>query len=1121
MRTFLSLLSLLLIPVRCAWGHMSGNASAPRILAVLAAASCIAVSPTSLAQDEDEDDEEDQPTVVEADDDEVEEVVVTGSRLKRDTYTTVSPLQIITAEVSREAGLIDATDIVQKATVSAGSQVDVTFSGFVLEDGPGTQTANLRGLGSSRTLSLINGRRIGPAGVEGAPASPDLSLIPGSLVQQYDLLLDGASSIYGSDAVAGVLNVILRKDFDGLEVEMFPRRPSHDGGDQDVLSLTWGKNFDRGFVGVGVETSSSDAVTRGQRPWTAGCSRNVEVDEGGRIRHTDLYWSGTYGMDYGDCLTDSEAGWVSLPFPIYSLYYTPSHSDGGWENYSRSYYIYSHPSFGTYRWGTDGDGDGETDVNWADYTFNGKQDHVHLFPETSSIKVMTYGEYTLEGEMNLTPFFEISYVEHDYYQLGTNPQLFREVPANNPYNICNPNGNGVDCGLGFQGLLTNPNFVAQWVERLGWVCTQFGIPLSACTPGLFGHVGNAMGPVPVTPVVSVEGDRNQVTRYLEQFRYVAGFTGDIPALNVWQLSDWSFEFSMTHSRSDGNVQRPGVRGDRLDLALGRYSTNGTPCENNTETPMAFDTAPGCVPVNLFARSLMGSVVGEFATQAERDYLFSSRDFKTEYRQTVASYYMTGGLFELPAGGVSAGVGVEFREDQITSTPNHVAARGLLRGFFADEGAEGQRYTQEFFSEIELPILAGIPGATELTTNLSARWTQDQFYGSAWTGAAKIAWRPIDSLMVRATAGTSYRAPNLRELFLKGQTGFRTLSDPCLAPRGAVDPVTGGYLPDEDLREPHVLRNCRDNGIDPTTVFAGGLTSYSVEVKSEGGLADGLLEETSESITGGMVWEQPFTNAFDLTVGVNYYQIKIDNTIIEPHSQFIINDCYLTESGNSVFCHRIDRGEESYPRISLVSEGFINRDNETVRGVDFNLAFDTTFTFLDRPFDLGLDINAHRTIERSELYTTNAGVPYFDTDQREWYFAERRGSANVRFDYDQWRLSWTARYVSAVDEDPALIDNLGDANRTTGLRSETCLGPPEDLSCRDVGFASSYIVHSASVRYAGDTWLVRAGAANIFDTEPPVVQEGPALISNTPLGAGYDLSGRTWFLNLSMRFFGGE
>ena len=462
MRTFLS---LLLTPVRCAWGRTIGAASVPRILAVLAAASCVAIAPTSLAQ-EDEEDEEDQPTVAAADD-AIEEVVVTGSRLKRDTYSSVSPLQIITGEVSREAGVIDAEEIVQKSTVSAGAQIDVTFSGFVLDDGPGTQTANLRGLGSNRTLLLVNGRRLGPAGVEGAPTSPDLGLIPGSLVQQYDLLLDGASSIYGSDAIAGVANVILRKDFDGLEVETFPSRPAHEGGDQDVLAVTWGKNFDRGFIGIGAEYNSSDPVTLADRPWTAGCSRNVEIDEGGRTRTEPLYYPTVYGMDMEGCGSIFPlSSRISVPFRG-SVYYTVGFTNGGWPDFSESE---------TWGFAVDGDGDGQPDVNYRDHSLNGRRDYAELYPTFESQNYMVFGEYTLEGEMNLTPFFELGYVENDIIAIGDEAQIFQEVPARNPFNICNPEGQGVDCGLAVDALYTNPNFLPQFANRWGGLCAQFGIP---------------------------------------------------------------------------------------------------------------------------------------------------------------------------------------------------------------------------------------------------------------------------------------------------------------------------------------------------------------------------------------------------------------------------------------------------------------------------------------------------------------------------------------------------------------------------------------------------------------------------------------------------------------------
>ena len=1068
---------------------------------------------------EDEEDEEDQPAVVEADDADVEEVIVTGSRLKRDTYTSVAPLQIITGEVSREAGVIDAEDIVQKSTVSAGTQIDVTFSGFVLDDGPGTQTANFRGLGSNRTLLLVNGRRMGPAGVEGAPTSPDLGLIPGSLVQQYDLLLDGASSIYGSDAIAGVANVILRKDFNGLEVETFPSRPSYAGGDQDVLSLTWGKNFDRGFIGLGAEYNSSDPVTFADRPWTAGCSRNVEIDEGGRTRSEPLYYPIVYGMDMEGCGSIFPlSSRISVPLRG-SVYYTPGRSNGGWPNFSESE-----------SWGfpIDNDGDGEPDVNYRDHSLNGRQDYAELYPSFKSQNYMVFGEYTLEGEMNLTPFFELGYVENDVIAHGDEPQIFQEVPARNPFNICNPEGRGIDCGLASDELLLNPNFVENFNDTFAGFCAGFGIPRSLCAQIIypaFGLTVGPIGPMPTTPIVSIRGDRSDYSRYLEQFRYVAGVSGDLPMLNFGQLSDWSFEFAYVHTRADGTVSRPGIREDRLLLALGAYSINDIPCENSTETPMHFDTAPGCVPVNLFARTLYDSLVGDFETQAERDYVFDNRDFATEYRQTVVTYYMTGSLFELPAGAVSAGFGLEYREDEITSIPDHVARDGLVWGFFADGGAVGSKYIQEAFGEVEMPILGGLFLASELTVNMSARWTKDQYGGSAWTGSGKIAYRPIDSLLIRATGGTSFRAPNLRELFLQAQTGFLTVFDPCLLPEAAINDITDEYEPDLDDREPHLLENCRANGVDPTTAHNNGFNAYSVEVAAGGALD--LKEETSESITAGIAWEQPFTNAFDLTIGASYYQIEIDNTVIEPSAGYIVNNCYYSESGTSPFCGRITRGDLTSdgrgPFIEYLDRGFINRDNEAARGVDFNIAFDTTFTAFDRPFELGVDVNAHRVIERTTLFIDDEGIPDFNQFQREWYFPEYRGQANVRLDYARWRLAWGMRYVSAGRQDRRFVDDFSDIYDSggTGFTGDTCLGPPDDLLCRDQGDAPSYLIHSLSGWYRGDTWTVGFGARNLFDEAPPLVDEteGPTAIKNTPIGAGYDLDGRTWFLNASIRMFG--
>jgi iron complex outermembrane receptor protein len=181
---------------------------------VLVGASTLAFTPQAFAQEEDEDTEEA----------EIEEIITTGSRIVRDTFSSISPLQVIDGETSRDLGLVDTSELLRQTTVVQGQQITTglsTSAGLLTANGPGSSTASLRGLDAGRTLVMVNGRRLAPAGVGGAPSNPDLNMVPGTLIERVDVLLDGASSVYGSDAVAGVVNVIMRSDFDGLEFDAF------------------------------------------------------------------------------------------------------------------------------------------------------------------------------------------------------------------------------------------------------------------------------------------------------------------------------------------------------------------------------------------------------------------------------------------------------------------------------------------------------------------------------------------------------------------------------------------------------------------------------------------------------------------------------------------------------------------------------------------------------------------------------------------------------------------------------------------------------------------------------------------------------------------------------------
>ena len=1068
-------------------------------LALLASLSTsLAFSANIFAAEDTEDAKEETTEAVEEKEEERgNKIVVTGSRLQKETFDSISPLQVITTEETLDEGLLDTASIVQNAVSSSGQQIDLTFSGFVLDNGPGASTANLRGLGSSRTLVLLNGRRLAPSGVEGAPSAPDLNLIPSGLLQQYDFLTDGASSVYGSDAVAGVVNAQLKKDFDGFEFNVFGRMPDQPNGEEYTISGTWGKNYDRGFIGAGIEYFNSDAVKVSDRRWTADCNKNAEIDENGNVRSNDLYYSVVLGQrnDPRGCLPTRLVGRVYVPTAAGSIYYTPGTSNGGWGNFSEAT---------LYGVNVDSDGDGVSDVSYVDYSpnadpnFNRTRD---LYPQQDRLSLMSYGEYTFDTDSNLTAYFEAGYNRRTFEVTSGQPQLFPTVPADNPYNLCNPAAiGGVDCGLAEDALLDNPAYVAAFTAYY----TPYYGPV---VPGNFGLHNGALGALWTQPIVAVQGDRNFTETEMEQTRIVAGVTADLP-WNFSGMPDWRMDAFVSHTSSDGVSHRTGIRQDRLTQGLDAEVVNGE--------VVCRDTSNGCVPINLFAPSLYTGVVGDFATQAERDFLFDSRDFDTNVTQTLASAFVNGSLATWPAGDVMAGFGAEYRVDKINSMPDDIARDGLFFGFFSDGGASGDRWVREYFAELFLPLLSGVAGAEELNVELSGRYTRDEFYSAATTRSIKVGWRPVSSLLLRATQGTSYRAPNLRELFLEGSTGFLTLTDPCAVPGDAIDILTGGYNPALDTRSPEIFANCLAQGVDPTGAISTGITTFSTEVLTGG--AQDISEERSTSETYGFSWEQPFSDDFQLSVGATWYDISIDNTIISPGAQFIINDCYGRATLDSTFCSRITRDPNDFT-LSLVDQSFINRDNERVRGVDVNLNFGTTIDTFGTSVRYTFDLLANHPHERSYTFLDeDTGAATYDDVVSEFGYPEWRANAQLGARFGNWRLSWTVRYTKDVAQDEAYVDPFSDIydSQGTGFTGDTCEGPTAgDVSCADIGYADDYILHSLGVTYIADTWSLRVGARNVFDEEPPFVDGNEvSALNNAPIGYGYDLNGRTFFVSFS-------
>ena len=1069
-------------------------------------------SGAAIAQETNDADDETLVVIEEVEDDveesRQEKVVVVGSLLARDEYSSISPVQVIQADVQRDKGLIDATSILQSSPVSAGQQIDASFAGFVLDNGPGATTADLRGLGAGRTLVLVNGRRIAPAGVEGAPTSPDLSLIPSGLVESYDLLLDGASSIYGSDAVAGVINATLRKDFDGFEVDFFRTQPFQPGGEETQIDLSWGANTDRGFIGFGVEYFDRKTIRLADRDFSDKCNQNFEVTTDGEIRSEDLSVELDYpGMGASTCdyfplarrmsIQNTANGVPATQYQFGSVYYTPGSSNVGIPNFSESGDV-----FGNF---VDGNGDGLADFSFYDYTTNGlPRDRARdLLAGTEQISFFSYGEYTLQSD--ITVYYEASYAQRETFINSGEAQLFPTVSGNNPFNPCNIDAGGTDCGAAYNNYL---------MDTYGVQLSDYGVP-------------NPLEGVnyDVQPIVTVIGDRGTADVDVAQYRLVGGFKGDLPFSNPITGSTWDYDVYGSYSRSDGNSVRRGIRDDRLQLSLattiedpdnpGNYicglDTNGDGIPDPSSTP------GGCVPLNLFAPSLYENGFGDFATQEERDYVFGVRTFNTVYEQTILSGIVRGDLVQLPAGMSSAAVGFEYRQDSIDSRPDDVARDGLFYGYFSDGGASGSKDLYEAFAEIEIPIVANQPGFYELTTNLSTRWTEEEYYGSAWTYSGKVGYRPVEWMQLSGTVGTSFRAPNVREQFLQPQTGFLNLTDPCVVPEAAFD-LTTGYDASQDPRSQITLANCNAAGIDPTTFAPNGPgnSTFSTEIVSEGNV--NLKEETSDSWTAGLTFEQPWFSNFDLSARVTYYDIEISDSIAEPSAQFIINDCFSIQPAYpTAYCGRITR-DPADQSLTFISASPINVNSETAKGLDINLNYAQDFTIGGRNIGIYGDLAANHKVERDITQIDEDGDATVTELVGRFGFPEWTATASLAAEYDDFRLTWSTRYIGSAqqpDSDPF-------SNAYEGGEAVTCLGVDAgDVDCRDLDFADDWFSHDVALNYSGDTFSVTFGIRNVFDEEPPMVDSDEYTTNggNVPLGAGYTpgIFGRTAFIRIGKQF----
>ncbi|HYC05722.1 MAG TPA: TonB-dependent receptor [Azospirillaceae bacterium] len=933
------------------------------------------------------------------------EVVVVGSRLRRDTFNSPSPIQLVTREETTAAGLASAAEILQGSGVTGGSaQINNAFGGFVTDGGPGANTISLRGLGAGRTLVLINGRRVAPAGTRGAVGSADLNVLPNAIIERVEILRDGASSIYGSDAIAGVVNVITDTAIDGITVEGQYNRPTRGQGEQGRASVVAGTSGERWKVAGSLEYYERGNLTLADRDWTR-CNTDYRFDPvtGQQIDFIDpltnqpkcypITGTGSNGVTINTIGTATTAG-VGAPGSVGTSF-------NRWR---------PNAAVTTGLVGFEGVGGGLNNINVRD-TFDPRTLNRNIISPAQVLTGFGQASYQLDALGNAEAYVELLGTQRDSQQTGYR-QLSLDYPRFSPLIPAN---------------------------------LQAGQFLPAGGTTLF------PGPTGVRAFIGFGNDESE--QNVEFYKATGGLRGDLGF-----LADWRYDANVTHSMSDAKYRSQSFLtnrlGETLDVvaapagfnpALVRRAADGSSvtCRVNTT-----NAAAGCIPAPVLNSQTIG---GQLPTDWS-NYVFRDIVGDTEYTETQFAGSIDGPLFSLPAGKVQGAFGAEYREAEIDDTPPLDSQNGNLLNLTSATPTRGKDSVMEAFGEVEVPVFADLPFIHELTVNGSARYTDYESYGADWTYKVGGLFSPVEWLSLRSSYGTSYRAPALFEQFQGATSGFLSQQN---------DPCNNYGAPSVN---PNRARNCaQELPGQPTFQATQGIATFS-----QGGAGSGLKAETSENLTLGAILAPELPEGWgEIAFAVDYFDIQIDNGVDQVGTVNILTRCYDDPEfrAGGGLCRLVTRAPVTN-QLTVIN-AYTNVATAITRGFDYsarwtgdigpaNLRLNANVTkynaqktriFSDEPFDefngiigapewvgtfdatVGYEewkvrygLEWHSASESYDYFGFTQGVdPYiFGTDA---YFLHR---ASVQYTTEAWSATLGVRNI--FDKEPPQISSGGLSQR---------------------------------------------------------------------------------------------
>lgn len=1019
-------------------------------------------------------------------------IIVTGSRLSRPNSEADIPISTVSVEEVLATGNLAVGDTLtnlpafRPAVTQASSGRSQVNAGLNLLD--------LRGLGVPRTLVLVNGRRhvTSQAGGFGV----DINTIPSELIERVDIVTGGNSAIYGSDAVSGVVNFVLKRNFEGIRVRGQLGISDESDRESHFVSLTAGRNFadGRGNIAINLEHSRQAALYFRERDNQTGAfsgrglftpteNTGPNVNPSAGVIRPGAESPAGNGIPDRAFLTNvrnnniSEGGLYTATCPV-----APAAGETNDQFQARRAAACS---------GTPNPASsnplaqlGQTYVFLEDGSLVRNPCLQDLRQFNSSVCIGGLGStLRLTGMLspkvkrqsaNLLASYEFSpafrtFMEAKYVRIDA-VQESQATFFNNTFNIENP-------------FLTDAARAAL---------------LPTLAPGQ-----QTFSALRYNSDLGVIG--SNLTR--ETFRIVAGIDGRFN-------DDWRYEVAVNYGRLESSLASTGnVRLAEYARAIDavRNDAGQIVCRVNADANPANDD-PACVPANLFGSGRI--------SPAALGYISHTSNRKERGEQFNATAFISGdssALFTLPGGPVGFVLGAEFRREEAFATSDPFTRQPGATFFnFGAPFAPPAYEVKELFGELRVPLLADQRFFHELSLGAAGRLSDYNLGSTGTVFAFNVGgtWAPSPDIRFRAGFSRSVRAPTLSDLY--------TPASDVNGPLGLADPCGQQNINDN----PNRVRNCAAAGVPLTQTFAvNGITTTepfsnravsAIRGQSRGNID--LREERGNSFTAGVVLEPRAIPG--LVVSADYYRVKISDAIASLSVQNILNLCYDSPDGiDNQYCRLIFRnangtfaGQGNVTHagapvtLPVMGPSFIAQPFNFARtessGIDVDVSYRTT---IGRNIQLDLRTLVSYVINRNNF--TNINDPSFSNRQKsELGDPAWQGQFSARLDFGNWDFGYQLRYIGRQ----TLAAEYEMQNSHQGRA-------PTDPDAYPKIWYPAVFYHNFRVSAdVHERFNIYAGVDNAFDRLPPyriVTGDG----SNPSATAPWDSIGRYFYLGVTTTF----